>query len=133
MDIKKIDHIGIVVRNLEAAKRIYGNGLGLLYIREEVSDEFHCKIAFFQCGEVLIELIEPTGPGPSRTFLDTHGEGLHHICYEVEDISEALAGAKAGLRTSYAAPKAGAGGSRVFFLDPSSVCGVETEFVELKK
>lgn len=133
MDINKINHIGIVVRNLETAKRIYGNGLGLMYIKEEISDEFHCKIAFFQCGEILIELIEPTGQGPSQDFLNIYGEGLHHICYEVDEIVEALADAKAVLRTSYTVPKAGAGGSRVFFLDPSSVCGVETEFVELEK
>ncbi len=131
--IKKIDHVGIVVRDVEQAAALYRDGLGLDYLRTENNEDFHCKIAFLQCGNVLIELIEPTGEGPSKQFLETRGEGIHHICYEVDDIQKALVHAKANLRTDYDAPKVGAGDSRVFFLDPSSVCGVETEFVELKK
>ena len=131
--IKKIDHIGIVVRDVEQAADIYRNGLGLQYLRTEHNEDFHCKIAFLQCGDVLIELIEPTGDGPSMQFLETQGEGLHHVCYEVDDIHKALAHAKENLETDYDAPKVGAGDSRVFFLNASSVCSVETEFVELKK
>lgn len=131
--IKKIDHIGIVVANVEAAVKKYETGLGLPYLRTEYNEDFHCKIAFLQCGDVLIELIEPTGEGPSQRFLESHGEGIHHVCYEVDDINKALEHAKAHLKTDYDAPKVGAGDSRVFFLDPASVCSVETEFVELKK
>lgn len=133
MDIQKINHIGIVISDLEEGKHKFGGILGLEFLREESAEEFGCRIAFFQCGGVMIELIEPIGPGPSREFLRSHGEGLHHICYEVNSIDEALADAKAKLRTDYSVPKTGAGASRVFFLDPDSICGVETEFVELKK
>lgn len=130
MNIKKIDHIGIVVKNLEEGKKKFREALGLLHMRDEISWEFQCKIAFFRCGEVMIELIEPTGPGPGETFLQTHGEGLHHICYEVENIEHALAEVKEKLGTQYQTPKPGAGGSQVFFLDPESCCCVETEFVQ---
>ncbi len=131
--IKKIDHIGIVVKDLDSSVKQYQTGLGLEYLRTEENKPFNCRIAFLQCGDVLIELIEPTGEGPSMQFLQDHGEGIHHICYEVDDIYEALEHAKANLKTEYLEPKSGAGDSKVFFLDSSSVCGVETEFVELKK
>lgn len=131
--IKKVDHVGIVVRNVEKSTEIYKNGLGLEYLRTEVNEAYNCKIAFLQCGDVLIELIEPTGEGPSQSFLNEHGEGIHHICYEVNDIHEALSHAKKNLKTDYEEPKIGAADSKVFFLDASCVCGVETEFVELKK
>ena len=131
MKIKKIDHIGIVVANITEAAKTYAQNLALPYLHEEVSEPYHCKIAFLRCGEVLIELIEPTGEGPSTTFLDTHGEGIHHICYEVGDIQEALAKAQEKGMTDYMEAAVGAGDSRVFFLKPSAVCGVETEFVQL--
>ena len=131
MKIKKIDHIGIVVANITEAAKTYTQNLALPYLHEEVSEPYHCKIAFLRCGEVLIELIEPTGEGPSKTFLDTHGEGIHHICYEVGDIQEALAKAQEKGMTDYMEAAVGAGDSRVFFLKPSAVCGVETEFVQL--
>ena len=131
MKIKKIDHIGIVVANITEEAKTYAQNLALPYLHEEVSEPYHCKIAFLRCGEVLIELIEPTGEGPSKTFLDTHGEGIHHICYEVGDIQEALAKAQEKGMTDYMEAAVGAGDSRVFFLKPSAVCGVETEFVQL--
>lgn len=131
MKIKKIDHIGIVVANITEAAKTYAQNLALPYLHEEVSEPYHCKIAFLRCGEVLIELIEPTGEGPSKTFLDTHGEGIHHICYEVGDIQEALAKAQEKGMTDYMEAAVGTGDSRVFFLKPSAVCGVETEFVQL--
>ena len=133
MDIKKIDHIGIVVADLAEAAKTYAQNLSLTYLHEEENEAYHCKIGFFRCGEVLIELIEPTGEGPSKRFLQTHGEGLHHICYEVDDISEALKEARSHAMTDYTDAAVGAGDSRVFFLNPAAVCGVETEFVQLKK
>ena len=131
MKIKKIDHIGIVVANITEAAKTYAQNLALPYLHEEVNEPYHCKIAFLRCGEVLIELIEPTGEGPSKTFLDTHGEGIHHICYEVGDIQEALAKAQEKGMTDYMEAAVGAADSRVFFLKPSAVCGVEREFVQL--
>lgn len=133
MKIKQINHIGIVVADLEKGNRVFADGLGLACLGEETVSEYHCKIAFYRCGEVLLELIEPTGPGPSREFLRSHGEGLHHICYEVDDIEAALAEARAAHSTDYDVPKLGAGDSRVFFLKADSIFNVETEFVELSR
>jgi hypothetical protein len=82
----------------------------------------------------LIEINEAFAAMPlvATEFLRSHGEGLHHACYEVSNIDEAP-DARARLKTEYSVPKTGAGGARVFPLDPDSICGVETEFVELKK
>lgn len=133
MNIKQINHIGIVVADLAEATETYAKKLNLRYLHEEENEAYNCKIGFFQCGEVMIELIEPTGEGPSQSFLQSHGEGLHHVCYEVDDITEALNEAQAQKMTDYEEAAVGAGDSRVFFLNASSVCGVETEFVQLKK
>lgn len=129
MDIRKLDHIGIVVEDLEAGKKKYSS-LGLRHLHDETVEEFNSKIAFFACGDILIELIEPTAEGDGTEFLRTHGEGLNHLCYEVGDIQEALAEAQRNGMTDYVEPRTGAGGSRVFFMRADSCCGVTTEFVQ---
>jgi methylmalonyl-CoA/ethylmalonyl-CoA epimerase len=128
--IEKIDHIGIVVKDLDKAIETYSEGLGLAVKRVERSEEFQVKIAFIPVGEVLVELLEPIGPGGIQDFLDEHGEGLHHMCFRVGDIDKALeeVGGKLTLRDRK--PRPGGAGSRVAFLDPRSICNVETELVE---
>lgn len=129
--IEKIDHIGIVVKDLEEGKKMFSAGLGFKMISEEVSEEFNCKIAFFPCGEVLLELVQPIGPGPSQEFLDKCGGGIHHICYKVADINKALKKMSENFILKDREPRPGAEGSKVFFLEPASILNVETEFVEL--
>lgn len=128
--IEKIDHIGIVVENLESAMRLFSEGLGLDTKRVEVVQEFQVKIAFIPVGEVLVELVEPIGPGFVEDFLKQHGEGLHHICYRVTDIDRTLkeVGSKLELRDKKA--RLGGAGSKVAFLNPRKFLNVETEFVE---
>jgi methylmalonyl-CoA/ethylmalonyl-CoA epimerase len=128
--IEKIDHIGIVVRNLEKAIQVYSDVLGLKADRVERVEEFKVKIAFLPVGEVLVELLEPVGPGIVQDFLTEHGEGLYHICYKVTDIDKALeeVGKKTRLRDKKARP--GGAGSRVAFLEPEDMFNVETELVE---
>ena len=128
--IKKIDHIGIIVKNLEEGKRLFSEGLGLKMESEEVSTEFNCKIAFFPCGDVMLELVQPIGPGPSQDFLNKGGGGIHHICYRVENIDKAMTKMRERFILKDNKPRPGAGGSKVFFLEPSSILNVETEFVE---
>ena len=70
MKIKKIDHLGIIVPKLEEGIYLFREGLKLSFIKEEELPEWNCKIAFFQCGEVLIELVEPTGPSDGIKFLE---------------------------------------------------------------
>ena len=131
--IEKIDHIGIVVKDLERAIKVYSDVLELKVEKVEQVEEFKVKIAFLPVGEVLIELLEPVGPGVVQDFLERHGEGLYHICYKVRDIDKALeeVGKKAKLRDKK--PRPGGAGSRVAFLEPEGMFNVETELVERRK
>lgn len=130
--IKKINHIGIAVKNLDDAVKQYQK-LGFTVDRIEDMPELKCRMAFLPVGEALLELIEPMGEGAATQYLETHGEGIHHICYEVDDIDEAFATIGAALPIRDPAPTIGAGNSRVFFMRPENLCNVETEFVEMPK
>lgn len=127
--IKKIDHIGIVVRDLEKSISTFKDTFQLDYLRTDDVPEWKCKVAFFQCGEVLIELIEPTAPGDGVDFLEKNGGGIHHICFEVDDIQEAFdtLSEKGIMRTPK--PKAGAGDTTVFYTEASKVDNIEIEFM----
>ena len=131
--IEKLDHIGIVVKDLDRAMKVYSDGLGLSIKRIEQSEEFQVKIAFLPVGEVLVELIEPIGPGGIQDFLNEHGEGLHHICYRVANINKALEEVGAKLKMRDQKPRPGGAGSKVAFLDPKSIFNVETELVERRE
>ena len=128
--IEKLDHIGIVVKDLDRAMKVYSDGLGLSIKMIDQSEEFQVKVAFLPVGEVLIELIEPIGPGGIQDFLNEHGEGLHHICYRVANINKALEEVGAKLKMRDQKPRPGGAGSKVAFLDPQSIFNVETELVE---
>jgi len=131
--IEKIDHIGIVVKDLSKAIEVYSEGLGLEVRSTEEIAEYNVKIAFLAIGEALIELIEPTGPGTSQDFLNEHGEGINHICYRVTDLRESLGELSKKLRVRDKEPRLGAAGSIVAFLDAESMFNVETELVERKR
>lgn len=126
--IKKINHIGIVVPDFNEGKKIYGECLGLKHLKDEVVQAYGCEIAFYQCGESMLEIVHPIALGPSWEFLEKHGPGIHHICYEVDDIDQMFQLAKEKFKTSYEEPDYGAGGARIFFLEPKSIFNVETEF-----
>ena len=131
--IEKIDHIGIVVKNLDEAIKAYAEGLGFKVKMVEQSEEFNVKIAFLPVGEVLVELLQPTGPGMIQDFLNEHGEGLHHICYRVANINQAMEKIGRTLNLRDKKPRPGAAGSFVAFLEPASIFNVETELVERKE
>jgi methylmalonyl-CoA/ethylmalonyl-CoA epimerase len=128
--IQKIDHIGIIVKDLDKAIDVYSKALGLNVKLIECSEDFNVRIAFLPVGEVLVELLEPVGPGILQDFLNERGEGLHHICYRVADIHTAIkkVGNKLTLRDKE--PRAAVAGTKIFFLDPKSIFNTETEFVE---
>ena len=128
--IQKIDHIGIAVRSLAASKPYYEKALGLSLDGEEEVASQKVKTAFFSCGEVHLELLEPTAPdSPIATFIEKNGEGIHHIAFRTDDIEGQLSQAKdAAVRLVHEVPIEGAGDKLVAFLHPKSTYGVLTEF-----
>jgi len=131
--IKKINHIGIIVSDVEEGVKLFRDGMGMEFLRVENLPDWNSKIAFFQCGEVLIELVEPTAESDGMTFLKEKGGGIHHIAYEVDDIEEAHAQAKKHFAVKTETPVPGAGDSKVFFLEEKSILNIITEYVEPKE
>ena len=132
--IQKIDHLGIAVRSIEAAMPYYEKALGLKCEHVEEVPSQKVRTAFFACGDVHLELLEPTDPeSPIAKFIESKGEGLHHIAFATTDIGGQLAQAKeAGTRLINEVPVDGAGGKLVAFLHPKSSFGVLTEFCQPK-
>jgi len=126
--IQDLDHIGIAVRNLAAALRAY-KALGLRSEGEEVVEDQKVRTAFLPVGSTRIELLETTSPdGPIGRFLERRGEGIHHLCFRVEDLRGALAACEeAGMTLIDREPRRGAHGKWVAFLHPGSTHGVLIE------
>jgi len=130
--IRKIQHIGIAVRSLQEAIPFYRDVLGLEQVGIEEVAEQKIRAAVFRVGESTIEVIETTAPdGPVGKFLEKNGEGIHHLCFQVEDAAAALAHAKdRGIRLIDETPRTGVHGMRIGFLHPRSTFGVLTEFAQ---
>ncbi len=131
MTIKRIDHVAVVVENLEAALRVYRDALGLVVAKEATMPEQDVKMAFLPSGDSEIELLEPihAESGIGR-YLARRGEGLHHICLEVDDIRATLAELKAaGAQLIDEVPRRGASGS-VAFVHPKAANGVLIELLQ---
>jgi methylmalonyl-CoA/ethylmalonyl-CoA epimerase len=128
--IKKIDHVGIAVRSIDAAREFFEKALGLTCEGTETVDSQKVKAAFFSIGENHIELLEPTSDDSAvAKFLEKNGEGLHHVAYWTDNMEEQLKKAEnAGCRLINKTPVEGAGGKKVAFLHPKSAFGVLTEF-----
>ncbi len=126
--IKKIDHLGVVVRDLDTSIKLYRDVLGLKYTGREVVPDGSVEVAFFSLGESQIELIQAlNNPGVER-FIEKHGEGLHHICVETNDIVAELERMKGeGAKLIDQSPRAGAHGKQIAFVHPKSVSGVLIE------
>ena len=130
MSKPKLDHIGIAVKSLDAAK-IY-EALGLAIEHVETVETQKVKTAFLSVGDSKLELLEPTSPDSAvAKFIEKRGEGIHHICLRVDNIEEHLENLKArGYRLINEAPVPGAHGCRVAFLHPSAGNGVLIELSE---
>ena len=128
----KIDHLGIAVRSLSDSLNFYRDALGLeLSGTEEVLDQ-GVRVALLPAGESRIELLEPFSEDtPVGRFIARRGEGLHHICYEVDDLASKLVDLRSrGIRLLDGYPRRGAEGKLVAFLHPASAYGVLVELVE---
>jgi len=128
--VKKIDHIGIAVRSIRDARKFYEDVLGLVCEKIETITDQKVRTAFFPIGDTHIELLEATGPdSPIAKFIDTNGEGVHHIAYACDNIDGQLNRAQeAGVKLVHREPITGAGEKKVAFLHPKSSFGVLTEF-----
>ena len=132
MKIKRIAHLGIAVKDLDPAKLLYGKNLGLELKGEEVVEAQKVKVSFIKVGESFLELLLPTAPDSAvAKFLETKGEGFHHLALEVEDIEAALAELKAaGVRLIDEKPREGAHGARIAFIHPKATFGLLVELCE---
>jgi methylmalonyl-CoA epimerase len=126
-----IDHIGIAVKSLTAAKAIYEK-LGLSISPEETVEQEQVRLVMVPVGESRLELLEATSENSTiAKFIAKRGEGLHHVCLKVPHLSAAVARLKKdGVRLVSEEIKTGAGGHRYVFVDPSSTGGVLLELVE---
>ncbi|MBO8174422.1 MAG: methylmalonyl-CoA epimerase [Thermococcus sp.] len=132
--IKKIDHVGIAVKNLDEAIKLW-EALGLKVAEIEEVPEQKVRVAVFKVGESRIELLEGTSEdSPISKFIAKRGEGIHHIALGVENIEEHLEKLKEqGFRLIDEKPRIGAGGARIAFVHPKSVNGVLLELCERKE
>jgi len=133
--LKKINHIAIAVNNLEEAAKFYQNVLGLNLSGVEVVTTQKTKVGFFKIGESNIELVQPSKPdSPLVKFLETRGQGIHHICFEVDDIeAEIKTLLEKGATMVDQKPRPGAHNSKVAFIHPKSSNGVLIELCEFPK
>lgn len=135
MKIKRIEHIAIAVNSIKAMRDIFENKLGITMEYEEHLPEHRTSLAMFPIGETYLELLQSDDPstGTSR-WIAEHGEGLFHICLEVEDLDGAIAELRGkGVRFQTDKPMIGHGNCRIIFLDPKSTGNLVVELAEMPK
>mgnify|MGYP001175628905 FL=1 len=132
--MKKIEHIGIAVKDLKAANNLYSKLLNTSPYKMEEVDSENVNTSFFQVGESKIELLEGTSPdSPISKFIEKRGEGVHHIAFEVDDIEKEIARlTKEGFQMIHEKPKDGADNKLIAFLHPKSSNGVLIELCQEK-
>lgn len=130
--MKKIEHLGIAVKDLEAANKTYAALLGAENYKKETVESEGVDTSFFRIGESKIELLAATNENsPIAKFIEKRGEGIHHIAFEVEDIKAEMARLKGeGFVLLNEEPKKGADNKIVAFLHPKSSNGVLVELVQ---
>lgn len=128
-----LDHIGIAVRSIDAASIYAALGLSIDHVETVASQGV--RTAFLSVGDSNLELLEPTGPDSSvAKFIEKRGEGIHHLCFRVDNIEQSLRELKEkGFRLINEHPVPGAHGCRVAFLHPSAGNGVLIELSEKER
>ena len=130
--MKKIEHIGIAVKDIKLANETYEKLFGYSQYKTEAVESEGVKTSFFKCGESKIELLEATRDNsPIAKFIERKGEGIHHIAFGVSDIkSEVKRLKKEGFIVLNEEPKRGADNKWVVFLHPKSTNGVLIELCQ---
>jgi len=135
--LENLYHVAIAVRDLSAVEEVYKTVLGLRVEHREVVEDQGVKTSMLvpEDGGTAIELLEPMDENsPISKFLDKRGEGIHHICFKVDDIEAVLERLKKqGVRLIDESPRPGAYNSRVAFIHPKAMNGVLVELAEVNK
>jgi methylmalonyl-CoA/ethylmalonyl-CoA epimerase len=130
--MEKLEHIGIAVKNIEAANKLFAALLGREHYKiEEVASE-GVRTSFFEIGGLKIELLEATREdSPISKFIEKRGEGVHHLAFEVQNIRKSIPGyQEQGFVPINPEPKKGADNKMICFLHPKSTQGVLIELCE---
>jgi methylmalonyl-CoA epimerase len=129
---RRLDHIGIAVRNLDGACKFYEEAMGLHLVKKETVDEEKVRVAMFKVGESYVELLEPTTPESTiAKFIEKRGEGLHHVALGYDDVKEAQEFCKLkGAVLIHPEPEDIKGDRVVNFIHPKSTHGVLLEIVK---
>lgn len=132
--MKRIEHIGIAVKDLEAANKTYKAVLGAEHYKTEEVESEGVTTSFFKIGESKIELLAATNPeSPISKFIEKRGEGIHHIAFYVDNITEEIERLKKeGFRLLNDQPKTGADNKIVAFMHPKDAHGVLVELCQEK-
>ena len=130
--MNKIEHIGIAVKDMETANKVYEQLLGVKHYKTEIVESEGVSTSFFKCGESKIELLQATNEdSPIAKFIAKRGEGMHHIAFSVDDIeSEVQRLKREGFVILNEKPKRGADNKWVVFLHPKSAHGVLIELCQ---
>jgi methylmalonyl-CoA epimerase len=133
MKFKRVEHVAIAVKNMEKMRDIFENKLGIKMEYEEELPHYSTKLAMYPVGETYLEVLESSSPKTETSkWIEEHGEGLFHICLEVEDIDGALVELKEkGVKLLDETPRIGHGGARIAFLNPESTGNLLIELAEL--
>ena len=133
--LNKINHIGIAVKDLENTKEFYKNILRLNPSNVESVPSQMVNLVFFQIGDTRIEFLVGTSPeSPISKFIEKKGEGIHHICFEVDNLRETLSELQSsGIELIDKEPRTGAHGKLIAFLNPKSTRGILIELTERDK
>jgi methylmalonyl-CoA/ethylmalonyl-CoA epimerase len=132
VQLGRLDHVGIAVTDLAAARALYEGVQGLDVTHEEVIEDQGVHELLLRAGEAYVQLVTPlTHDSPVGRFLAKRGEGVHHVGYAVPDVAAALDDLRAqGFEVIEPAPRIGSGGTTIAFLHPKSMGGVLVELVE---
>ncbi|OIQ27228.1 MAG: methylmalonyl-CoA epimerase [Bacteroidetes bacterium MedPE-SWsnd-G2] len=130
--MKKIEHIGIAVKDIQASNALFADLFGEESYKMETVESEGVSTSFFQVGPNKIELLEATNPdSPIAKFIEKKGEGIHHIAFEVDDIEAEIARlTEKGFKMIHTAPKKGADNKRIAFLHPKATNGVLIELCQ---
>lgn len=133
--MKKLEHIGIAVKNLDESNRLFERLLGVSHYKIEEVESEGVRTSFFMVGELKIELLEATkADSPIAKFIEKRGEGIHHLAFAISDIEKEMTQKKNdGFQLLSEKPKSGADNKSIVFLHPKTTNGVLVELCSDQK